>query len=125
LLIETVRWIAPTGSPWRHLLPTFGNWHRVYRRYSGWGQKGVWKPLLVLEQVSDDIDLQQLLLHSIIIPVDQPGAGATKEGPLAIGRSPGGLTTKIDSAVDGLGNPLGSILTAGQDSDIIQAAALI
>jgi len=35
------------------------------------------------------------------------------------------LTTKIDSAVDGLGNPLGSILTAGQDSDIIQAAALI
>jgi transposase len=125
LLIETVRWIAPTGSPWRHLLPTFGNWHRVYRRCSGWGQKGVWKPLLVLEQVSDDIDRQQLLLHSIIIPVDQPGAGATKEGPPAIGRSPGGLTTKIDSAVDGLGNPLGSILTAGQDSDIIQAAALI
>ncbi len=26
----------------------------------------------------------------------------------------------IDSAVDGLGNPLGSILTVGQDSDIIQ-----
>jgi len=70
LLIETVRWIATTGSPWRHLLPTFGNWHRVYKRYSGWGQKEVWKPLLVLEQVSDDIDLQQLLLHSIIIPVD-------------------------------------------------------
>jgi len=30
------------------------------------------------------------------------------------------LTTKIDSAVDGLGNPLGSILTAGQDYNIIQ-----
>ena len=48
-----------------------------------------------------------------------------KEGPQAIGRSPGGLTTKIHSAVDALGNPLGSILTAGQDSDIIQAPALI
>ena len=79
----------------------------------------------MLEQVSDDIDLQQLLLDSTIIPVHQHGAGAKKEGPPAIGRSPGGLTTKIDSAVDALGNPLGSILTAGQDSDIIQAPTLI
>ena len=35
------------------------------------------------------------------------------------------MTTKIHSAVDALGNPLRSILTAGQDSDIIQAPALI
>ncbi|MDP6594696.1 MAG: transposase [Candidatus Poribacteria bacterium] len=56
LLIETVWWIAPTGSPWLDLLSAFGNWHRIYRTYSGWGQKGVWKPWL--EQVSDDIDLQ-------------------------------------------------------------------
>ena len=48
-----------------------------------------------------------------------------KEGPQAIGRSRGGLTTKIHLAVDALGNPLRSILTAGQDSDIIQAPALI
>jgi len=31
------------------------------------------------------------------------------------------LTTKINSAVDGRGNRLDSILTAGQDSDIIQS----
>ena len=48
-----------------------------------------------------------------------------KEGPQAIARWRGGLTTKIHSAVDALGNPLRSILTAGQDSDIIQAPALI
>ena len=42
-----------------------------------------------------------------------------------MGQSRGGLTTKIHSAVDALGNPLRSILTAGQDSDIIQAPALI
>jgi len=100
LLIEAVRWIAPIGSPWPDLLPAFGNWHGIYRRYSGWGQKGGWKPWL--EQVSDDIDRQQLLLHSTIIPVDQPGAGAKKEGPPAIGRLPGGLPPKIDSVVDGL-----------------------
>ena len=47
-------------------------------------------------------------------------AHAKKEGPPAIDRSPGGLATQIDSAVDGPGNPSGSILTVGQDSDIIQ-----
>ena len=115
LLIEAVRWIARTGSPWRDLLPAFGNWHSVYRRHSPWGKKGVWKRLL--EQVSDDIDLEQLLLDSTIIGVHQHSAGAKKEGPQAIGRWRGGLTTKIHSAVDALGNPLRSILTAGQDSD--------
>jgi hypothetical protein len=38
------------------------------------GRKGVWKRLL--EQVSDDIDLEQLLLDSTIILVHQHGAGA-------------------------------------------------
>ena len=123
LFIEAVLWIARTGSPWRDLLPAFGNWHSVYRRHSHWGKKGVWK--LLLAQVSDDIDLEQLLLDGRIIRVHQHGAGAKKEGPQAIGRSRGGLTSKIHLAVDALGNPLRSILTAGQDSDIIQAPALI
>ena len=87
----------------------------MYRRHSRWGKKGVWK--LLLEQVFDDIDLEQLLLDGRIIRVHQHGAGAKKEGPQAIGRWRGGLTTKIHSAVDALGNPLRSILTTGQDSD--------
>ena len=70
----------------------------MYRRYSRWGKKGVWKRLL--EQVSDDIDLEELLLNSRILRVHQHGAGAKKEGPQAIGRWRGGLTTKIHSAVD-------------------------
>ena len=40
LLIEAVLWIAGTGSPWRDLLPAFGNWHSVYRRHSPWAKKG-------------------------------------------------------------------------------------
>ena len=43
----------------------------------------------------------------------------------AIGRSRGGLSTKINVAVDALGNPLRLILTEGQVHDIRQAEALI
>lgn len=42
-----------------------------------------------------------------------------------IGRSRGGLSTKINAVVDTLGNPLRCILTAGQVDDIKQAEALI
>jgi transposase len=43
----------------------------------------------------------------------------------AIGRSRGGLSTKINAVVDALGNPLRFILTAGQTHDIRQAEDLI
>ena len=43
----------------------------------------------------------------------------------ALGRSRGGFSTKIHIAVDGLGNPLRFMLTAGQCHDSPQAQALI
>ena len=48
-----------------------------------------------------------------------------KSGTQAIGRSRGGLSTKIHAAVDALGNPVRIILTVGQQADITQAEALI
>jgi len=51
----------------------------------------------------------------------QKGAQETE----ALGRSKGDLTTKIHTAVDGLGNPLRFILTPGQASDYTQAARLL
>jgi transposase len=43
----------------------------------------------------------------------------------ALGRSRGGFSTKIHITVDGLGNPLRLLLTAGQRHDIVKAQDLI
>ena len=43
----------------------------------------------------------------------------------AIGRSKGGLTTKIHATVDALGNPVGFHLTGGQEHDLAGADALL
>ena len=43
----------------------------------------------------------------------------------AMGKSRGDLSTKIHAAVDGLGNPVRLLLTAGQVSEYTQAEALI
>jgi transposase len=54
--------------------------------------------------------------------VRRPKGGSEDE---AIGRSRGGLSTKISIGVDALGNPVRFILTAGQVHDLCQAEGLI
>jgi transposase len=48
-----------------------------------------------------------------------------KDQDQAIGRSRGGLSTKIHALVDALGNPLAFLLTAGQAHDLAGADALL
>ena len=77
LFVEAVLWIARTGAPWRDLPSEFGNWHSTYTRFSRWVKKGVWQQLI--EAVSDDPDLEALLIDSTIVRVQQHGAGALKK----------------------------------------------
>src|SRR5262249_5544107 len=51
--------------------------------------------------------------------------GTGGQGEQALGRSRGGVGTKIHGAVSGLGLPVELILTPGQASDMSQARALI
>ena len=53
------------------------------------------------------------------------GSKKGSEDQEALGRSRGGLSTKIHMAVRGLGCPVRFTLTAGQKGDALQAAALI
>src|SRR5215831_20965603 len=48
-----------------------------------------------------------------------------KNGEQAIGRSRGGLTTKIHALVDALGNPVDVMLTPGQTHDLACAEPLL
>lgn len=70
--IEAVLWIVRTGSPWRDLPEFFGHWHRVYVRYNRWSHKGVWEQ--IFEYVSDDPDLEYLMVDGSIVRVHQHGA---------------------------------------------------
>jgi transposase len=51
--------------------------------------------------------------------------GREKNGEQAIGRSRGGLTTKIHVLVDALGNPVNVMLTPGQAHDLTCAEPLL
>jgi transposase len=69
---------------------------------------------------------EYLIVDSSIVRAHQHAAGAKKGSEdQALGRSRGGLSTKIDLAVRGLGCPVRFALTAGQKGDAPQAAQLI
>lgn len=73
-----------------------------------------------------EAELAHLFIDSNVIRAHQHSAGAEKNtGGQEIGRSRGGLTTKLHAAVDALGNSVWVILTAGQIADVEEAEALI
>lgn len=80
LFVEAVLWIARTGSPWRDLPDGFGHWHRVYVRYSRWSKKGIWER--VMKIVSDDPDLEYLMVDGSIVRVHQHGASKKTNKPM-------------------------------------------
>jgi transposase len=91
---RAVLWRVRTGSPWRDLPVAFGNWNSVFQRFRRWAEKDVFKRLF--EVLSEEPDFEYALIDGTIVSVHQNQA---------IGRSRGGLTTKIVALVDALGGP--------------------
>ena len=60
MFVEGVLWVVRTGSPWRDLPEAFGEWNSVFRRFSRWSAKGVWRR--IFEVMSDDQDFEYLIV---------------------------------------------------------------
>ena len=78
LFLEAVLWIVRTGSPWRDLPASFGNWFSVWKRFRRWALKGVFERLFAA--LAADPDCEYALIDGTIIRVHQHGTGA-KGGP--------------------------------------------
>ncbi|MBN4082055.1 IS5 family transposase [Beggiatoa alba] len=76
LFLEAVLWIGRTGAPWRDLPAQLGNWHTTFTRFSRWAKAGVWDS--VFEAISQDRDLEEVMLDSTAVRAHQHAAGAKK-----------------------------------------------
>ncbi len=130
-MLNGVLWVLCPGATWRDLTERFGPWSTVYQRFRDWWDDGTFDQLL--ERLHISLESGR---------VNRPGylddrlqrstrtSGAGKRGPEepldhALGRSRGGLTTKIHMLCNANGVPLCFVLSPGQTSDISTAQVLL
>jgi transposase len=116
--LDGLLWIARTGAPWRDLPPELGNWNSVHRQFRRWTASGLWDLLLqALADGGGNADLLQMV-DSTIIWAHHCAAGA-RGGTMGqcLGRSRGGLSTKVHLRANAHGLPIGVVLTSGEAHD--------
>ena len=115
---------CPAGLPWRDLPTDFGNWNNVFKRFRRWVRATVFDRIFAV--LSGEPDFECAMVDGTIVTAHQKASGA-KGGTeqQAIGRSRGGLTTKIVAPVDALGNLVRFVLLPGQRHDTVGVAPLI
>ncbi|WUI03900.1 IS5 family transposase [Spirillospora sp. NBC_00431] len=112
-LIDGIRWRGRTGAPWRDVPECYGSWHAVYALFRRWQRAGVWARILAgLQARADAAGLigWEVNVDSTVVRAHQHAAGARRRGDLqreppagvavepgdhALGRSRGGLSTKV------------------------------
>ena len=122
-LVHAIFWILRTGAPWRDLHPHFPNWKTVYHYFREWTTKGllsrIYAQLLLERHNAGTLDHSQWNVDSTINRVHKAACGARKQEGINhdLGRSKGGLTTKIHFLTEAKGIVLGFVLSPGQAHD--------
>ena len=117
LFIEAVLYRARTGLPWRDLPEDFGRWDAVYNRFRRWEVRGIWRRLWERLQTEDCPMSCHIFIDATIVRAHQHAAGALKkhggQAAQALGRSRGGLSTKIHAGCRDERTSVAVVLTAG------------
>ncbi|MFC9949142.1 IS5 family transposase [Streptomyces prasinus] len=126
--LEAITWKYRTCSPWRDLPDELGSFQTAHKRLIRWAVDGTWERILaaVLAAADADADIGWTVsVDSTVCRAHQHAAAARKRGTRgraepddhALGRSRGGLSTKVHLASDSRARPLALRVTAGQAGD--------
>jgi len=139
-LIDGIRFRTRTGCPWRDVPERYGTWQSVYGLFRAWQLAGTWAAILSdLQAMGAEAGLIEWVVSvdSTINRAHQHAAGARRHPeqqrtppagePLdhALGRSRGGLSTKVHLAVEQGRKTLATVLTAGQAADSPQFTTVL
>ncbi|NWB89453.1 IS5 family transposase [Pseudomonas gingeri] len=134
LMLNGILWVLCSGAAWRDMPERFGPWSTVYQRFRDWRNRGTFDQMLKRLHIKLNeqglIDLDTWMIDSTAVKATRASSGAGKKGgeepeDHALGRSRGGLTTKIHMLCDSNGVPLCFKLSGGQASDIAYAQPLL
>jgi len=123
--VAAILWILKEGTSWRSLDAPNISWQTVYGHFRRWSTSGVWEAAMQLMPWKHDEERLRMV-DSTHIKVHRDGANpAGGQQHQAMGRTKGGLNTKLHVSTDRHCQPKSLILTAGSQADVIHAPSLI
>ena len=114
-VINGILWVLRSGAPWRDLPDRYGPYTTCYNRFVRWRRARVWDRIMDRLSAAHNASVQ--MIDTSVVRVHQHGACIANSGGQHIGRSRGGLTSKIHVVVDANGLPVQLGLTSGQVHD--------
>ena len=103
------------GAPCRDLPEIYGPCTTCYNRFVRWRRAGVWDRIMEALTAAHDAAVQ--MIDTSVVRVHQHGACIAGNREQHIGRSRGGLTSKVHAIVDEHGLPVRLDLTPGEAHD--------
>ncbi|WP_375276203.1 IS5 family transposase [Methylorubrum thiocyanatum] len=123
-VLNGIFWRLRTGAPWAHIPARYGPHTTCSNRFRRWRKRGIWDRLLNAVSKAYEGDLQ--MIDATSVRVHRHAACAQKRGRSGgMGRSRGGLTSKIHALVDAEGRPVALKITEGQAHDGRSAADML
>ncbi|QOL80061.1 IS5 family transposase [Pseudooceanicola spongiae] len=126
-VLSGIIFINRNGLRWRDAPEAYGPHKTLCSRWKRWSEKGIFAQML-LELADRGGTTDTLMIDATHLKTHRTASslGLKKGGRgRLIGRTKGGMNSKLHTVTDAQGRPLRMFLTAGQRSDYIGARALL
>jgi transposase len=115
-MLGAILFVLRTGIPWRDLPELYGPWPSVYARYRRWCASGLFTRMLAV--LAKDAKGELRHLDCSHVKLHQHGANPRGgQAAQAMGRTKGGLNTKLSAVVDRRGRAVALSLAPGPQHD--------
>ncbi|MEJ8476997.1 IS5 family transposase [Roseibium algae] len=124
-VLSGIIFVILNGLRWRDTPSDYGPHKTIYKRFIRWSRLGVFNRILAeLAGMAGTPD--QVMIDATHLKAHHTAASLLKKGcsPRRIGRTKGGLNSKLHAVCDGAGRPLVLLLSEGQMSDFKGAALM-
>ncbi|MEG8219878.1 IS5 family transposase [Sphingomonas sp. HH69] len=125
-IVSGIIFVIRNGLRWRDAPAEYGPPKTIYNRFIRWSRLGVFNKIFAgLAAKGGKPD--QLMIDATHLKAHRTAASLLKKGlfPRRIGRTKGGLNSKLHAVCDGKGRPLVMLLSEGQMSDYKGAALML
>ncbi|WP_312124244.1 IS5 family transposase [Brevundimonas sp.] len=126
-VLSGIIFVNRNGLRWRDAPAAYGPHKTLYNRWKRWSEAGVF--IRMMEGLSGaQTERRTVMIDATYLKAHRTASSLRgKKGGLGrlIGRTKGGMNTKLHAVTDAHGRPISLFMTAGQVSDYIGAAALL